>query len=119
MRLTNVLGAIIVALVFTVVVDSQAKEKNFREVSLIYDASLAGSHLATGRYNVQWETHSPDATVTFQLGNRVVATAEGKVVDRGAKYSGNAVIYDEKPNGTRGILEIRFKDSSEVIVFQE
>jgi len=117
MKLRKSVGVTIVALALMIVESAGAKGKNSIEVLLPYDATLAGSHLANGRYRLQWETHSPGATVTFQQGSKVVATVEAKVVDRGAKFSTSAVIYDEKPDGSRTILEIRLKGSSEAIVF--
>lgn len=118
MRMRKILGVTIFTLaVFAA--GAEAKTRNSRNLLVPYDASLAGSHLASGRYEIQWETHSPKATVTFQQENKVVLTAEGKVVDRGVKYSNNQVIYDEKPGGSRLIQEVRFAGSSQVIVFNE
>jgi hypothetical protein len=119
MKLRNILGVTIVALAFTVAVSAEAKGKNSANLALFHDASLAGAHLTSGTYHVRWETHAPGVTVTFQQGNKVVATAEGKVVHRGKKYMNNTVIYLENADGSRGIQEIRFGGSSEVIVFKE
>ena len=119
MKLRQILGVTIVTLAFAVAVSAEAKAKNSANLALYRDATLAGSHLAIGTYHVRWETHTPGVTVTFQQGNKVVATAEGKVVDRGTKYSNNTVIYLENADGSRGIQEIRFGGSSEVIVFKE
>jgi len=119
MKLRNILGVTIVALAFTIAVSAGAKAKNSGNVLLAYDASLAGAHLASGIYNVQWETHTPGVKVTIQRGKEIVATAEGKVVDRGKKYANNSVLYNEKGDGSRAIREIRFAGSSEVIVFNE
>jgi hypothetical protein len=119
MKLRRIWGVAIVALAFTVAIGAEAKAKNSANLALHYEASLASSHLASGTYHVRWETHSPGVTVTFQQGNKVVATAEGKVVDRGKKYMTNAVIYLENADGSRSIQEIRFGGSSEVFVFKE
>ncbi|MBZ5670309.1 MAG: hypothetical protein LAO04_11335 [Acidobacteriia bacterium] len=119
MKLRQILGVTIVALAFTVAIGAEARAKNSANLALYHDASLAGSHLASGTYHVRWETHTPGVTVTFQQGNKVVATVEGKVVDRGTKYTNNAVIYLENADGSRGIQETRFGGSSEVIVFKE
>ena len=83
----------IVAMAFVVAVAAAAKVKDSRDVLLRFDATIAGSQLRSGVYNVQYQTHSPEATVSFPQGNKVVATAEGKVVDRGSKYSSNEVVY--------------------------
>lgn len=96
-----------------------AQPKDAGNLILRYDAMIAGTHLTGGKYKIQWKTHSPEATVTFLHGSKVVATAEGKVVDRGTKYDSNQVVYDQNADGTRVVSEIRFGGSSEVIVFKE
>jgi hypothetical protein len=84
-----------------------------------YDATVAGSHLASGEFGVTWQAHSPTATVSFLQKGKVVATVEGKVVDRGTKYSANQVVYGIAATGAHEIQEIRFRGSAEVIVFSE
>jgi len=108
-----------IALAFTIAVGAQAKSKDATSVTFTHDAMLVGSHLASGKYNIKWVTHSPEATVTLSQGSKVVATAEGKVVDRGTKYGFDEVMYDHTADGARVVQEIRFKGSSQVIVFNE
>jgi hypothetical protein len=117
MRLRTILSVTVVAMLFFVAAGAAAKPKDSKKILLHYDATVAGSHLASGRYNIQWETHSPEATVSFLQGSKVVATAEGKVVDRGRKYPYGEVMYTETTDGAHVIQEIRFEGSSEVIVF--
>jgi hypothetical protein len=119
MKLMKTLSVTMIALAFFVAAGAAAQPKDSRSVLLHYDATVAGSHLASGSYDVRWQTHRPAATVTFLRGSKVVATAEGKVVDRGTTYPSNGVVYDEAGNGARQIREIRFKGSSDVIVFIE
>jgi hypothetical protein len=104
-------GAIALALTFA----AGAQAKDSRTIVLRHDANLGATALASGKYSVQWEMHSPQATVTFVQRNKVVATAEGKVVDRGKKAENDEVLYDMTDQGTRIIREIRFRASSEVI----
>jgi hypothetical protein len=106
-----------VALAFFVTLGATAKAKDYKTILLHYDATVAGSRLSSGDYNVQWETHAPAATVSFMHGNKVVVTVEGKVVDRGTKYNSNEVVYTAGANGARAIQEIRFRGLSEVIEF--
>ncbi len=117
MNLKKILDVTIVALALLTAVNVEAKGRKSQDVSFPYDASLAGVRLTSGRYHVQWETHSPDATVTFQLDNKVVATAEGRVEERGKEFSRSAVVYDRGVDGSQVVREIRFAGSSEVIVF--
>ena len=119
MKLRMTLSVTIAALAFIVAASATAQPKNFRSVIVHYDAKIAGTQLASGRYDVKWESHSPEATVSFLRGKNVVATAKGKLEDRGTKYSANQVVYEQSADGSRVIHEIRFRDSSEVIVFNE
>jgi len=104
-------------MVFVVMAGTAAKPKDAKSVLLHYDVTVAGSHLASGNYDVQWQTHSPEATVSFMRGSRIVATVEGKVVDHGTAYPSNEVVYGVGANGAREIQEIRFKGLSEVVDF--
>ena len=119
MKLTRILSVTLFAIACFVARGATANAKDFRNVVLRSDATVAGAHLASGNYTVQWQTHSPGATVSFLQGSKVVATAEGNVVARGAKCLSNEVVFDETADGARVIREIRFKGSSEVIEFNE
>jgi hypothetical protein len=48
-----------------------------------------------------------------------VATAKGKVVDHGRKYSSNSVVYNLSADGAHVIQELHFSGSSEVIEFNQ
>ncbi len=117
MELKRILQSAIVALAITAAVGAQAKSKDLKNMVLRFNATVAGTHLSSGSYNVQWQTHSPEATVSFLQDGKVAGTAEGKLVDRGYKYASDEVMYDELPGGERVIREIRFKGSSEVLEF--
>ena len=119
MKLRRTLCVTIVGMAFVVLAGAPANAKDSRNVVLGHDATVAGSHLASGEYNIQWETHKPAATVSFLRKGKVVATAEGKVVDRGTRYTASSVVYNVAADGVRAIQEIRFQGSSEVIVFNE
>jgi hypothetical protein len=118
MKFGRVLCTTLAALVIFAAVSTASKAKDSKNILLRYDATIAGSHLASGQYAVEVQTHNPSATVSFSQGKKVVATVEGKVVDRGTKYSANQVVYGEGANGGHAIQEIRFKGSSEVVAFE-
>jgi hypothetical protein len=119
MKLRKIVEITFVTMAFAIAASAAAKAKNSADVLVPYEAAISGAHLGSGRYHVEWQTHSPTATVTFHRGNDVVATANGTVVDRKQKYTSNEVVYDEHADGSRVIQEIRFAGSSEVIVFNE
>jgi len=119
MSLRRTLSVAIAALALVVVSSATALPKDSRSVLVHYGATVAGTHVDSGSYKISWETHSPQATVTFSRGKKVVATAQGKLEDRGTRYAANEVVYERAADGSRAIHEIRFRDSSQVIVFND
>jgi hypothetical protein len=111
-RLTVTLGILLMAAL-------SAVAQNARTLKVPYSASLKGKQLAAGEYKVTWQTHSPEATVNFMQKKAVVATVEGKWVDRDTKYEANAVVYSNNPDGSRTILEVRFAGLKGALVFGE
>ena len=117
MRAGSFVGRIAVTVAILLMATLSAVARNARTLKVAYSASLSGKELAAGEYNVAWETHSPSATVTFTQKKQVVATVEGKWVDRDTKYPANAVVYSTNPDGSRTILEIRFAGLKGALVF--
>ena len=96
-----------------------ALAKGGRRVLVEESASVGGHSLASGTYEVTWQSHNPGATVSFLHQGKIVATAEGKIVERPKKPSSNEVVYSLAADGSRQIQEIRFRGSTEVVVFAE
>jgi hypothetical protein len=103
-------------IVILVLAAASALAKNERRLTITNDASIGGKTLQAGNYNVDWVSHSPQATVTFYSGKDAVATVEGKWVDRGSEYKQNAVLYENHPDGSRSIVEIRFAGMKQALV---
>ena len=118
MSTRNYLGASMLALALALVLAGSASalagDSHTLEVS--YGMMLKGTQIAPGEHSISWVAHSPQATVTL-ASKEVVATAEGRVVDASKKFAQNAVLYDENPDGTRIVREIRLAGSTQAIVF--
>ena len=93
--------------------------KNSHTVTLPRDAVLSGTTLPAGHYVVEWEAQSPETTVEFMLGKRVVLSTHGRFEDRGKKYESSMVVYSATAEGTMTISEIRLAGSSQVLVFKQ
>ncbi len=96
-----------------------ASAKDSREVRIVYPAIVNGTTLPEGPYQISWVTHSPEATVTFKKGSRVVVTAEGKVTQRDRKFERNEVMYDTDGQGKHVVSEIRLAGTNQAIVFKD
>lgn len=108
-RLTSVLVILVLAA-------ASALAKNERRLTITNNASIGGKTLQAGNYKVDWVSHSPEATLTFYSGKEAVVTVEGKWVDRGSEYKQNAVLYENHPDGSRSIIEIRFAGMTQALV---
>src|SRR5271157_87646 len=119
MKLGRSVGRLTVTLAILLMAALSAVAQNARTLKVPYSASLKGKQLAAGEYKVTWQTHSPEATVNFMQKKAVVATVQGKWVDRDTKYEANAVVYSNNPDGSRTILEVRFAGLKGALVFGE
>jgi len=111
-----VLGA---AVLLLAVVNASAK--GAKTFNVPFTGLLGSARIEPGHYRVSWEERSPEATVTVATakGQNVVATVQGKIVERKTKYPQNMVIYDARPDGTQVISELRIGGSNKAIVFEE
>jgi hypothetical protein len=111
-----VLGA---AVLLLAVVNAAAK--GGKTFNVPYAGLLGSTRIEAGHYQITWEEHTPGATVTVatENGKNVVATAQGKIEERSAKYERNTVVYDTKADGTQVIAELRIGGSNKAIVFGE
>ena len=119
MKFGRLVGRLTATLAILLMAALSAVAQNARTLKVPYSASVNGKQLAAGEYRVTWETQSPEATVNFAQKKEVVATVEGKWVDRDAKYEANAVVFSNNPDGSRTILEIRFAGLKGALVFGE
>ncbi|HLY61961.1 MAG TPA: hypothetical protein VKV95_14540 [Terriglobia bacterium] len=107
----------VLAAFFMVFVSALAK--NSRKVNFAYLATLNGTQVAAGNYEVTWQTHSPEATVTIADRKRLMVATNGRWEERNTKYESNAVVYDTNDDGSRSIIEIRFAGLAGALVFDK
>ena len=84
-----------------------------------FDQVLDLTMVEAGRYDITWEQHSPDVTVTFAKGKEVIVTAKGRMESRSTKYQRNMIVYTTQPDGSQTINELRIGGTSSAIVFNE
>jgi hypothetical protein len=119
MNIRKYLGTSILSVALLLASGYSGFAKNSRTVTLTYGVVLSGTTLPAGKYVVRWEAQRPRTTVEFAQDNNVVLSTECKFEDRGRKYPSNTVVYDTASGGTKTISEIRFRGSSEVLVFNQ
>ena len=110
-------GIGVLSLGLLVAIGIPAAAKNARTINLGHAIVLQGKNLPAGRYKVEWQTHSPEATVQILHGRQLVVTTDGRVEQRDKINYSDAVVYDTAPDGSMTLLEIRFAGSNKVLVF--
>ena len=94
-----------------------AAAKNARTINLEHTIVVRGTQLPAGQYRVEWQTHSPEATVQISHNRNLVVSTDGRVEERAKPYYSDSVVYDTLPDGSVTLLEIRFAGSNKVLVF--
>ena len=110
-------GNIWLALVILLTASLWAAAANSRTLSFRTPVQLNGSQMQPGFYEVEWVSHSPEATVTFKRNGQVIATAAGKWVERESKSPADSVVYSNNADGTHTLKELRFGGMKQVLVF--
>ena len=92
--------------------------KHARLVNFDQAVSINGKLLTPGKYNVTWETHSPQATVTITHKKEVLVTTTGIEVERPKAYDYDSIVYNTEADGSHTLLELRFAGSNKVLTFE-
>ena len=119
MKITKYLGTSALSVALLLAAGMPALAKNSRTVTIQHGAVVQGTALPAGKYSIQWQTHSPEASVQFLQHHKIVLTAEGRVEQRDKSYERDAVVYSTASDGSMSVVEIRFADSNKVLVFNQ
>lgn len=117
MRIQNQARRLAVGSVIAFLAVTPAFAKHSRQVDFDKAMTINGKLLTPGKYNVIWETHSPQATITITHKNDVVVTTSGTVVERPKAYDNDSILYKTEPDGSHTLLELRFAGSNKVLIF--
>src|ERR1700722_12764761 len=71
--------------------------------------TLNGVDVPAGNYDLTWETEKATVRVTLWKEGRFFATAQGAWVKNGVKYPDDAALLRVNSDGSRSLVEIRFK----------
>lgn len=91
--------------------------KNRQRVTIFTEENVGSTKLAAGEYLMKWETHSPEATVTFVKDGKVMYQLTGKVVEHEKKFQNNVVVDNPGPDGSRQLVEMELGGTRKSIVF--
>jgi len=137
MNFTKYLGTSVLTVALILAAGVSCLAKNSEGVTFSHDVVVNGTTLPAGHYTVQWNAHSPAATVEFSQHRKVVLSTDGTVLTRKGNYRSMTlatqdraseganvsdpltVVYDTAPDGTMSLVEIRLAASNKVLVFSK
>jgi len=137
MKLTKYIGMSVLPVALILATGVSCLAKNSEGVTFSHAVVVNGTTLPAGHYTVQWQDHSPAATVEFSQHRKVVLSTDGKVLIRKGKYRRTmlespdkaseaanvfdplAMVYNTAPDGTMSLVEIRLPASDKVLVFNQ
>ena len=117
MKLRRFVSTLTLGFVIASMTAVPALAENSHYVKLYHMETVGTASLQPGQYKIQWETHSPEATVTFFQGEKVVGTFKGKIVKSDKKHPSDAVVDETRADGTRVLQEIWLGGTKQSIVF--
>ena len=80
---------------------------------------VAGTEIKEGEYDVNWVSHSPEATVEFTpIGKSQGVKVRGKIEEVNDKFDSNSIGIAKDPAGRGVIKELQFGGKKMKIVFE-
>jgi hypothetical protein len=92
-----------------ILVATSAFAANKGPLDLMSPVTVAGTQLAAGNYNVQWEGSGPGVQLSIKKHNKVVASTPAELMPVDHPFDNNAAVIGIEGDGSRNLLEIRFR----------
>jgi hypothetical protein len=87
-----------------------AMRENVETFVLLEPASVGGTQLKEGSYEVRWKGNGPELTLEFRAKGKVRAMAAGCALPIAQPPEQSSILLDPNPDGTMSIAEMRFRD---------
>lgn len=104
------------AMSLCVSVGAFAHSMNQHSLEIAHPVQVGSVHLKAGTYKVEWQGDASSLKVEFLQHGKVVATTQGKMVERKEPAPATAIVTDEV-NNTRMLKEIEFGGKKDALTF--
>jgi len=93
-----------------------ASNKDNKGSLQLYDsASVGGTQLKAGSYNVKWDGDGANVQVNVLKGSKVVATVPAHMIDLAEKPANDSAIVKKNADGTESVAEIHFSGRKQAL----
>jgi hypothetical protein len=97
-----------VVLGLAVLLASSAFASNKGSLQLTETATVGGTQLKAGDYQVKWEGTGANVQLSIMKGSKVLATVPAHVIDLSDKPSNDTAVVRKNADGSESVAEIRF-----------
>jgi hypothetical protein len=91
-----------------ILMGTNAFAANNGSLNLISPVTVAGTRLAAGNYNVQWEGSGPGVQLSVRKGQKIVASTPAELIPVDHPFDNNEAVIGVEDDGKRKLIEIHF-----------
>jgi hypothetical protein len=77
-------------------------------LNLMSPVTVAGTRLAAGSYNLQWEGSGPGVQLNVRKGQKIVASTPAELIPVDHPFDSNEAVISVENDGRRNLIEIHF-----------
>lgn len=116
MNIARVSKALVLGLAMLLASSAFASNKDSRGSLQLYDAaSVGGTQLKAGTYNLKWDGDGPNVQVSVLKGSKVVATVPAHLIDLADKPANDSAVVKKNADGTESVAEIHFSGKKQAL----
>ena len=115
MNIARVSKSLILGLAVLLASSAFASNSNKGSLQLSDPASIGGTQLKAGNYDVKWDGEGANVQVNVLKGSKVVATVPAHLIDLADKPSNDSAVVKKNADGTESIAEIHFSGKKQAL----
>jgi hypothetical protein len=114
-NIARVSKSLILGLAVLLASSAFASNSNKGSLQLSDPASIGGTQLKAGNYDVKWDGEGANVQVNVLKGSKVVATVPAHLIDLADKPSNDSAVVKKNADGTESIAEIHFSGKKQAL----
>ena len=91
-----------------ILIATNAFAANNGPLNLMSPVTVAGTRLAAGSYNLQWEGSGPGVQLKVRKGQKIVASTPAELIPVDHPFDNNEAVISVENDGGRNLIEIHF-----------
>ncbi len=107
----------VAAMALLMAVPLAASQKGALDLSLRNPIYVGGNQINAGALRINWQSHSPEATVTFATNGKQVLRTSARFVDLETPATYSSIVTEKDAQGRDVLKEVRIAGKKSALVF--